>query len=113
MFRKIVERAKQMRIGDGAESNTEMGPIVDEKQFQNVLKYIDIGREDGAEMLCGGKRAEGEHLENGYFVEPTVFDRVTPDMRIAQEEIFGPVLSVLRVKDFDEAMLARTIRNTV
>ncbi len=102
---KIVERAKKLRIGDGADSTTEMGPIVDEKQFQNVLKYIDIGREDGAELLCGGKRAAGENLENGFFVEPTVFDCVTPEMRVAQEEIFGPVLSVLRVKDFDEAML--------
>ncbi|HEX8368147.1 MAG TPA: aldehyde dehydrogenase family protein [Pyrinomonadaceae bacterium] len=102
--RKIVERAKRMRIGDGSDSNTEMGPSVDEKQFKTVLKYIDIGREDGAEMLCGGRRAEGDGLENGYFVEPTVFDKVTPDMRIAQEEIFGPVLSVLRVRDFDEAM---------
>jgi methylmalonic acid semialdehyde dehydrogenase len=102
---KLVERAKKMRIGDGADSNTEMGPSVDEKQFNTVLKYIDIGREDGAEMLCGGKRAEGDGLENGYFIEPTVFDKVTTDMRIAQEEIFGPVLSVLRVKDFDEAML--------
>ena len=101
---KIVERAKKMRIGSGADSSTEMGPIVDEKQFKNVLKYIDIGREDGAELLCGGNRAQGETLENGFFVEPTVFDRVTPDMRIAQEEIFGPVLSVLRVRDFDEAM---------
>jgi len=103
---KIVERAKRMRIGAGDDAKTEMGPIVDEKQFQNVLKYIDIGREDGAELLTGGRRAEGENLENGFFVEPTVFDRVMPDMRIAQEEIFGPVLSVLRVKDFDEAMLA-------
>ncbi|MDQ2745862.1 MAG: aldehyde dehydrogenase family protein [Acidobacteriota bacterium] len=102
--RKVVEKARAMRIGDGANSNTEMGPCVDEKQFKTVLKYIDIGREDGAEMLCGGKRADGENLENGYFIEPTVFDKVTPDMRIAQEEIFGPVLSVLRVKDFDEAM---------
>jgi len=102
---KIVERAKRMRIGDGADANTEMGPSVDEKQFNTVLKYIDIGREDGAEMLCGGKRASGDGLENGYFVEPTVFDKVTPDMRIAQEEIFGPVLSVLRVKDFEEAMI--------
>ncbi len=103
--RKIVEKAERMRIGDGANSETEMGPMVDEKQFRNVLKYIGIGREDGAEMLCGGKRAAGENLENGYFIEPTVFDRVTPEMRIAQEEIFGPVLSILRVKDFDEAML--------
>ncbi len=102
---RIVERAKRMRLGDGALPETEMGPSVDEKQFNTVLRYIDIGREDGAEMLCGGKHAEGNGLENGYFIEPTVFDRVTPDMRIAQEEIFGPVLSVLRVKDFDEAMV--------
>ncbi|MGC2236139.1 MAG: aldehyde dehydrogenase family protein [Pyrinomonadaceae bacterium] len=101
---KLVERAKRMRIGDGADSNTEMGPSVDDKQFNTVLKYIDIGREDGAEMLCGGRRASGDGLEDGYFVEPTVFDKVTPGMRIAQEEIFGPVLSVLRVRDFDEAM---------
>lgn len=101
---KIVARAKSMRLGDGADSKTEMGPSVDEKQFNTVLKYIDIGREDGANLLCGGRRAEGDGLENGYFVEPTVFDSVTPDMRIAREEIFGPVLSVLRVKDFEEAM---------
>lgn len=102
---KLIERAKKMRIGNGANANTEMGPIVDEKQFKNVLKYIDMGREDGAELLCGGGKAEGDGLENGYFVEPTVFDKVTPDMRIAREEIFGPVLSILRVKDFDEAMI--------
>ncbi|HEX8267717.1 MAG TPA: aldehyde dehydrogenase family protein [Pyrinomonadaceae bacterium] len=102
---KIVERAKKMRIGSGSDSNTEMGPIVDEKQFKTVMQYMDIGREDGADLLTGGKRAGGDGLENGYFVEPTIFDRVTPDMRIAQEEIFGPVLSVLRVKDFDEAMI--------
>ena len=101
---RIVERAKNMRIGHGADAGTEMGPSVDERQFNTVLRYIDIGREDGAEMLCGGRRAGGDGLENGYFVEPTVFDRVTTDMRIAQEEIFGPVLSILRVKDFDEAM---------
>ena len=86
-------------------TSSDIGPSVDEKQFNTVLKYIDIGREDGAELLTGGRRATGNGLDNGYFVEPTVFDRVTPDMRIAREEIFGPVLSVLRVKDFDEAML--------
>jgi methylmalonic acid semialdehyde dehydrogenase len=101
---KIIERAKRMRIGDGGDAQTEMGPSVDEKQFATVLKYIDIGREDGAELLCGGRRATGDGLENGYFIEPTVFDKVTPDMRIAREEIFGPVLSVLRVRDFEEAM---------
>jgi alpha-ketoglutaric semialdehyde dehydrogenase len=102
---KIVARATSFKLGDGSNPANEIGPSVDEGQFNTVLKYIDIGREDGAELLCGGKKAEGVGLENGYFVEPTVFDRVTPDMRIAREEIFGPVLSVLRVKDFDEAMI--------
>ncbi len=102
---KIVARATSFKLGDGADSENDIGPSVDESQFNTVLKYIDIGREDGAKMLCGGKKADGEGLENGYFVEPTVFDNVTPDMRIAREEIFGPVLSVLRVKDFDEAMI--------
>ena len=102
---KIVARAKSFRLGDGVDPETHIGPSVDEGQFNTVLKYIDIGREDGAELLCGGKRAGGNGLDNGYFVEPTVFDRVTPDMRIAREEVFGPVLSVLRVKDFDEAMI--------
>ena len=101
---KIVERAKSFRLGPGDDPNTDIGPSVDEGQFNTVLKYIDIGREDGAELLQGGKRSTGNGLDRGYFVEPTVFDRVTPDMRIAREEIFGPVLSVLRVKDFDEAM---------
>jgi aldehyde dehydrogenase (NAD+) len=101
---RIATRAKAMRIGDGADPNTEMGPSVDESQFKTVLSYIDIGREDGATLVCGGSRATGNGLEKGYFVKPTVFDRVTPDMRIAREEIFGPVLSVLRVKNFEEAM---------
>jgi aldehyde dehydrogenase (NAD+) len=101
---RMAARAKSMRIGDGTDPQTEMGPSVDEGQFKTVLKYIDVGREDGATLVCGGKRAEGDNLSKGYFVQPTVFDKVTPDMRIAREEIFGPVLSILRVKDFDEAM---------
>jgi acyl-CoA reductase-like NAD-dependent aldehyde dehydrogenase len=102
---KIVERAKSFRLGAGDDPKTDIGPSVDEGQFNTVLKYIDIGREDGAQLKCGGKRASGDGLENGYFIEPTVFDHVTHEMRIAREEIFGPVLSVLRVKDFDEAMM--------
>jgi aldehyde dehydrogenase (NAD+) len=69
-----------------------------------VLKYIEYGKEDGAELEYGGRALKDGRLAKGYFVEPTIFDRVEPNMRIAQEEIFGPVLSVLRVKDFDEAM---------
>ena len=101
---RIAKRAESMRLGAGADPQTEMGPSVDESQFKTVLSYIDIGREDGATLVCGGSRANGEGLDKGYFVRPTVFDHVTPDMRIAREEIFGPVLSVLRVRDFDHAM---------
>ena len=101
---RISKRAASMRIGDGSDPNTEMGPSVDESQFNTVLSYVDIGKEDGATLVCGGERATGSGLDKGYFVKPAVFDNVTPDMRIAREEVFGPVLSVLRVQDFDEAM---------
>jgi methylmalonic acid semialdehyde dehydrogenase len=101
---RIARRAESMRIGNGADPTTEMGPSVDESQFKTVLSYVDIGREDGATLVCGGARATGDGLDKGFFVRPTVFDHVTSDMRIAREEIFGPVLSVMRVKDFDEAM---------
>ncbi len=101
---RIAKRAQSMRIGNGMDPQTEMGPSVDESQFRTVLDYLNIGREDGATLVCGGERATGNGLDKGYFVRPTVFDHVTPDMRIAREEIFGPVLSVLRVRDFDEAM---------
>lgn len=101
---RIVDRARKIRIGNGADPSTDMGPSVDEGQFKTVLNYIEAGREDGAELRFGGQRLDGNGLDKGYFVQPTVFDHVAPDMRIAREEIFGPVLSVLRVKDFDEAM---------
>src|SRR6266480_1293026 len=101
---RLVKRAQSMRIGDGMDPKTEMGPSVDENQFKTVLEYLNIGREDGATLVCGRERATGNGLDKGYFVKPTVFDRVTPDMRIAREEIFGPVLSVMRVKDFEQAM---------
>jgi aldehyde dehydrogenase (NAD+) len=103
-LQRIARRAESMRIGDGMDATTEMGPSVDESQFKTVLSYIDIGREDGATLVCGGSRATGDGLDTGFFVRPTVFDHVTPEMRIAREEIFGPVLSVMRVKDFDQAM---------
>ncbi len=102
--KRISEGAKALRLGDGREPETEVGPIVDASQFKSVLSYMDVAREDGAELVCGGGPADGAGLRKGFFVQPTIFDRVTPDMRIAREEIFGPVLSVLRVKDFDEAL---------
>jgi aldehyde dehydrogenase (NAD+) len=103
-IQRITERAENMRVGDGAVKGTDVGPLVDENAYKSVLRYIDIGREDGAQLAAGGTRPEGVGLDKGFYVRPTVFDRVTPDMRVAREEIFGPVLSVLRVKDFDEAM---------
>jgi aldehyde dehydrogenase (NAD+) len=102
---RIGERARALRLGDGMAPETEVGPIVDESQFKSVLSYMDIGREDGAELVAGGGPADGPGLGKGFFIQPTVFDRVTPDMRIAREEVFGPVLSVLRVKDFEEALV--------
>jgi aldehyde dehydrogenase (NAD+) len=101
---RLTERARALRLGDGAKAETEIGPLVDGGQLKTVLRYIEAGREDGAELLCGGEPASGPGLTKGYFVRPTLFDRVTPEMRIAREEIFGPVLSVLRVEDFDEAL---------
>ncbi|MGI9107493.1 MAG: aldehyde dehydrogenase family protein [Pyrinomonadaceae bacterium] len=102
---RIAARAESLRLGDGSDTNTEVGPVVDSKAFKSVLSYMDIGREDGASLACGGGIAEGQGLRKGYFVKPTVFVGVTPDMRIAREEIFGPVLSVMRAKDLDEALL--------
>src|SRR5256714_1449180 len=101
---RISKRAQSMRIGDGMDPQTEMGPSVDESQFKTVLEYLNVGREDGATLICGGERATGNGLDKGYFVQPTVFDHVTTDVRIAREEIVGPVLSIIRVKDFEEAV---------
>src|SRR5437588_9929349 len=101
---RIAKRAQSMRIGDGMDPQTEMGPSVDENQFKTVLEYLNIGREDGATLVCGGERATGNGLDKGFFVKPTVFDHVTPYMPIAREAIFGPVLSGMPAKDFEEGM---------
>ena len=77
--------------------------LSEEEKAAQTQVYMDIGREDGAELVCGGEAADGAGLRKGFFIKPTVFDRVTPDMRIAREEIFGPVLSVITVRDLDEA----------
>jgi aldehyde dehydrogenase (NAD+) len=103
---KLIDIACKMRLGNPLEEGVDMGPSVDESQLQTVLKYLDIGKAEGAELLCGGERATEGELSKGFFVQPTVFDRVRPEMRIAQEEIFGPVLSVIRVESFEEAIAA-------
>jgi acyl-CoA reductase-like NAD-dependent aldehyde dehydrogenase len=102
----LAERAQRLKVGDGLLAGIDMGPAVDNTQLETDLRYIAVGREEGATLVCGGGRLqEGDH-EHGYFVEPTVFDHVTTTMRVAQEEIFGPVVSVIRVRDFDEALEA-------
>jgi aldehyde dehydrogenase (NAD+) len=100
---KLVDRARAMTLGDGRKKGTDVGPLIHEESLKKVERYIDIGQADGADLLCGGRRAEGKKFEHGFFFEPTIFARVDSGMRIEQEEIFGPVLSVIRVADADEA----------
>ena len=102
----LVEKAKGIRIGDPTELSTEIGSLISREQFEKVLEYIEVGKKEGAKLLCGGRPANGKTLAKGFFVEPTIFGDVENSMRIAQEEIFGPVLCVLRWKDWD-AMIAQ------
>lgn len=95
---RSVARAKKRTVGDPLDPSTEQGPQVDDAQFDKVMGYIDSGRQQGAKMLCGGERVGNR----GYFIRPTVFADVKDDMKIAQEEIFGPVMSILKFKDTDE-----------
>jgi aldehyde dehydrogenase (NAD+) len=97
---KIVAKAKSRRVGDPFDPTTEQGPQVSQEQFDRVMGYIDAGQKDGAKMLLGGQRVG----DRGYFIQPTVFGDVKDDMRIAKEEIFGPVMSILKFKDVDEVI---------
>jgi len=100
----VVERTRRLKVGNGMEAGIDIGPCVDEAQMQTVLDYIEIGRKECGEPLCGGRRLTGGAFDKGYFVEPTVFAGVTQDHRIAREEIFGPVLSIMKADDFEHAM---------
>lgn len=101
---RYVERAKQINVGPGNDPNTEMGPLVSKEHMEEVLNYIKIGKEEGARLVCGGNRIIKNGLEKGYFVEPTVFADVNPNMRIVSEEIFGPVVVIQKFKDEQEAI---------
>jgi len=101
----LVDRTKRLRVGPGFNEKTDVGPVINQDALEKILKYIEIGRrEDKAKLMCGGRRAEKGDLKHGYFIEPTVFTDVRPQMRIAQEEIFGPVVSVIECGDADEAI---------
>ncbi len=102
LLEKVMAVGKKMRVGDPLDPSTQMGAIVDDTQMNRVLEYIDVGQKEGAKLIFGGKRIMTE--TGGYYVEPTVFDSVDNDMRIAREEIFGPVLSTISFKDAEEAV---------
>jgi acyl-CoA reductase-like NAD-dependent aldehyde dehydrogenase len=101
---RLVERAKQIKVGDPMDYESDLGPLVSAGQRETVENYVRIGKEEGAKIALGGKRPEGDGFERGYWYEPTIFTEVDNSMTIAQEEIFGPVLSVIKFKDDDDAV---------
>lgn len=101
---KLVERAKQIQVGDGFAPETEMGPLISAQHLETVERYIQIGLDEGARLLCGGKRPDGEMGERGNYLLPTIFTDTRPDMRIVQEEIFGPVLVIQTFKNEKDAV---------
>ena len=102
--RRLVERVSKLRLGHGLEPATDVGPLVNASQVERVHSYMSVARDDGARIVCGGEPAREGALANGNFFRPTIFSGVTPRMRVAQEEIFGPVLSVIEVASLDEAI---------
>jgi betaine-aldehyde dehydrogenase len=103
-LKKLVERAKKIQVGYGMDSDAEMGPLVSETQLKRVEEYVEIGKKEGAKLECGGTRPEDPKLKKGFYLNPTVFSNVKQDMRIVQEEIFGPVAVVQKFKTEEEAI---------
>ncbi len=101
---KLIALAKTARMGDPMSMDTQVGPITTRQQYDKVLSYIDIAKKDGAKLLLGGAPATRPECGKGWFIEPTIFSEVKNQMRIAQEEVFGPILSVIRFKDEDDAV---------
>ena len=104
LLEKLVARTRKLKIGNGLETGIDIGPAVDASQLETDLKYIGVAMNEGAKLVCGGKRLTGGAYDLGYFVEPTIFTDVKPEMRIAQDEVFGPVLGLMVASDFDDAM---------
>ena len=101
---RLVERAKQLKVGNGLDETVQMGPAINEKQLQTDLSYVDVGKNEGAKLVTGGNRLDKGEYAHGWFMQPTVFTDVDPKMRIAQEEIFGPVVSIIPCDDLDDAI---------
>ena len=100
----LVERTNKLKLGDGLLPDSQVGPCVNESQRKTVQEYVEIGKKEGAKLVAGGNIATEGDLAKGWFHQPTIFGDVTPEMRLAKEEIFGPVLSVIRAKDFDDSI---------
>ena len=101
---QLLDRTANLKIGDGLDPEVDISPLSSEAQLQKVMEYIGIGTEEGARLAFGGHALSEGDYSQGYYVEPTIFTEVTPDMRIAKEEIFGPVLTVFRAEDLDDAV---------
>jgi acyl-CoA reductase-like NAD-dependent aldehyde dehydrogenase len=101
---KLVAAAEGLKVGAGWDDETDIGPVINAASLEKIDSYTQIGKDEGAELLTGGERPSGNGLENGFYYRPTVFGDVDPQMRIAQEEIFGPTTALIRVGDFDEAV---------
>jgi acyl-CoA reductase-like NAD-dependent aldehyde dehydrogenase len=101
---RLVERAERMRLGPGWDDATDVGPVINREALDKIHSYTEIGSGEGATLLTGGEVASDGDLANGHYYRPTIFGDVEPQMRIAQEEIFGPTLALIKVNDFDEAI---------
>jgi acyl-CoA reductase-like NAD-dependent aldehyde dehydrogenase len=101
---KLVAAAEKMRLGPGWEDDTDVGPVINKRALEKIHSYTDIGKDEGAKLLTGGEVATGNGLDKGFFYRPTIFGDVDPQMRVAQEEIFGPTTALIRVRDVDEAI---------
>jgi len=101
---RLVDRVKSLKVGDGLEASTDMGPCINEQQLKTVMSYVEIGKNEGAKLLTGGNRLDGGMYAKGWFHAPTVFGDCSPKMRIAQEEIFGPVVSVIPIESLEHAV---------
>jgi aldehyde dehydrogenase (NAD+) len=101
---KVTARAKALRLGNGLDDGTDVGPVINQSQLDKIISYREIGEADGATLMCGGERATEGDLANGYFYKPTVWANVDPQARIAQEEIFGPVTAIIKASSYDNAV---------
>lgn len=104
VIQKLAATSSTIKLGNPLDPSTGMGPLISKQQMETVLSYIESGLNEGARLVCGGKRASGPEVDNGYYIEPTIFADVTNDMKIAREEIFGPVLSVIKYSTEEEAI---------